>query len=152
MSGRLRALFDDQRGAALAETLVTFPILLFVFLGLYMFIYILAGHIIVQRAADAAARAAVVFMPDSQIYYGGDHPEKHEYVELAAQVALLPSKHLVLDSVTWNQAAGFEPLRAEVRAHFDCGPFLASFMCGVDRRVAMSAAVTFPYQQGFPDR
>lgn len=146
------SLWRDQRGAALTETLVTFPILLFAYLGMYMLVYILAGHIMVLRSADAAARAAVVFMPDAVVYYDADHPSKETYVKIATITALAPSPHLKLDSVTWNTPKEFEPLRAEVHAHFDCAPFLASFMCGLDRQVPMQAAVTFPYQEGFADR
>jgi len=142
----------DERGVAVIETLVTFPVHLFVYLGLYMFVYMLAGHLVVLRAADAAARAAIVFLPDSQVYYMHGEPARESYVRAAAAVALLPSPFLQLQAVTWTPASGFDPLRAEVQASFDCAPFLASFMCGLDRKVAMRAEATLPYQEGFPDR
>ncbi|MET0387048.1 MAG: hypothetical protein ABW321_13865 [Polyangiales bacterium] len=149
----IRAFVRDERGAAIVETMVSFPVLLFTYLGLYMFIYILAGHLMVQRAADAGARAAVVFLPDPDGYYGGSYPSKQQYIELAVRAALMPSPYMRFDSIVLPAPPGeFNPLRAEVHAHFDCGPFLASFMCGTDRKVDMQAAVTFPYQQGFADR
>jgi hypothetical protein len=144
----------DERGAALVETMATFPVLFIFYLGLYMLVYMLAGHLMVLRAADASARAAIVFLTDLPLYYeGGRSPlTREEFIHAAAEAALLPSAHMRLDAVTWNTAKGFEPLRAEVKAHFDCSAFLAGFLCGPGRRVPMTAAVTLPYQEGFPDR
>lgn len=131
------------------ETLVAFPILLFSYLGIYMLAFILSGHLVLKRAADAAARAAVVYLPDHPVYFEGG-ADKETSIFIAAQLTLDASRHMVLDDVTWTPSQGYEPLRAEVRAHFDCSLFLAGFMCGLNRTVPMRAAVTMPYQEGFP--
>jgi len=147
----LRRLLGDEQGGVMVETLISFPVLLFFFLGLYMLAFILAGHLVVLRAADAAARAAVVILPDHPLYFQ-EGPSKEQSIEIATRLALDASAHLDLESVTYNRPQHFEPLRAEVRAVFDCSAFLASFMCGLDRRVPMRAEATLPYQQGFPQR
>jgi hypothetical protein len=139
----------DQRGGVLVETLIAFPVLLFSFLGIYMLAFIFCGHLVLKRAADAAARAAIVYLPDHP-YYFERGPSKKDSVDIAARLALDASYHMVLDAVECTPHPDhYEPLRAEVRAHFDCSPFLAGFMCGPDRNVPMRAAATLPYQRGF---
>jgi Flp pilus assembly protein TadG len=148
----LHKLGSDQRGAAFTEALIAFPVLIVGFLGLYMLTFVLAGHLIVMRAADAAARAAIVILPGDPIYYADGSMEKAQRVKMAAHLALLPSGHLALSDVKYSQASGFAPLTAEVRARFDCSPFLTSLLCGADRSLSLHAAATLPYQQGHQDR
>lgn len=151
-SRSVRSLLLDQRGAAFAESLISVPVLILGFLALYMLSFILAGHLIVLRAADAAARAAIVFLPDNPAYYPQGDMQKAQAVRMAAQLALLPSGHLELTDVKYSRPAGFAPLTAEVQARFDCSPFLTSLLCGADRSLSLQAAATLPYQQGHQDR
>lgn len=144
-------MIRDERGGVMVETLVALPVIVVMFFALYMLSFMFAGHLIVLRAADAAARAAVVILPGNPAYYG-EWPEKEEYVRFAAQLALLSSPYLRLADVRWNQAQGFDPLKAELSVHFDCSPFPTALLCGLDRRVTIHAAATLPYQGGFPDR
>jgi hypothetical protein len=147
-TGRFASLLRDERGAAFTEALIAFPVLILSFLALYMLSFVLAGHLIVLRAADAAARAAIVFLPDAPIYYSKGSMDKAQTVKMAAQLALLPSAHLELADVKYSRATGFAPLTAEVQARFDCSPFITSLLCGADRSLSLRAAVTLPYQQG----
>lgn len=148
-----RRLVHDQRGGALVETLVAFPVLFLTIMGLHLFCYQCIAHLALQRAASAAARAAVVFLPNDPSKYALPGPSDPEEFGLeAARRVLLAAPYFVPSSLQVELSgarAGHDLLTATVRTQFDCSSFLAGrIVCGLDARAPMRAAVSFPYQGG----
>lgn len=69
---RSEALLVDQRGTVFLEFLVVFVPLWTFFLSLVQLALISHANLIVKHAADAAARSAVVVLPDDPSEYGGE--------------------------------------------------------------------------------
>jgi hypothetical protein len=154
-------VISDQRGIVYLETLIALPIVLIGFLTLMTFGRLCVAHLIVQRAASAGVRAAVVILPDDKEYYGPNEgaATKEECVEEAVRRVLMASPHFLLDQASIEVALSgtkkvFEPLRIEVRAQYDCRSFLGSArffaraLCGDDRVATIASSATLPYQLG----
>jgi Flp pilus assembly protein TadG len=141
-------MIRDERGAAVAEMAVVFPVVFTFFLGTYMLAYLFAADLIVERSASAAARAASVYMADSATFYT-DHDNRLGYVREAARRVLFASPALDPESVRvtlTGQESGASMLTANVHANFECGVFIVSFLCGLDHRVVLHASASMPYQ------
>ncbi|MCS6799546.1 MAG: pilus assembly protein [Myxococcota bacterium] len=65
-------LRQDARGAAYVEFLIAFIPLFVMFLGMLQAAMMYAAQLVVQHAANRAARAAVVVLPDDPARYDGD--------------------------------------------------------------------------------
>jgi Flp pilus assembly protein TadG len=76
----------EERGAVLIEFAVVFPVQLFVTLGIMQLALLIVGHIVVQHAAFAAARAALV----QDVPSGQGAPNPQARAEYAAAVVLAP--------------------------------------------------------------
>jgi Flp pilus assembly protein TadG len=141
-------MIRDQRGAAYVEWLIAFPVLWVASLGAYMFSYVCAADMIVERAASAAARAAAVFMADHDSFYSAPS-ERELYVRAAAQRVTVASPALdpgsVNVAVTGTRGA-WSQLTARVQADFDCRPFLVGFLCGPDFHVDLRGEASMPFQ------
>jgi Flp pilus assembly protein TadG len=141
----------DERGAAYTETLITLPVVLVFFLGLFQLGYVCTADLIVQRAAGAAVRAAVVFLPDDPSFYLDTLPSTREaYVKEAARRVLLASPMFdpsALRVSVMGTRSGTSTITTQVKTAFDCSTFLVQFLCGADRRVALEAEARLPYQQ-----
>lgn len=139
----------DQRGAAATETLIAFPVVLFFFLGLFQIGYLCTAHLIVQRAASAAARAAMVYLPDHPGYYQGGAAQQAGYVKEAARRVLMASAQFVQGGLqvelSGDRSIG-SPLRATVHARYDCAVFLVGHLCGASQQTTLHASAVFPYQ------
>lgn len=149
------SVFRDERGAAYAETLVSLPLILILFLALYQFVYVCAADLIMERAAAAAVRAAIVFLPDSPLYYDDPSPERRQLIVAeAARRVLMASKNFDTSSVRVNlsgdRSAAFGPMKASVEAQYDCSVFLVEGFCGRDRKVLLHAEATLPHQRDNP--
>ena len=66
-----RSLKDDTRAAVYVEFLVVFMPMFTLFLGMIQVALIFAADNLVQHAADAAGRSAIVVLPDDPARYGG---------------------------------------------------------------------------------
>jgi hypothetical protein len=145
-----RRLAEDEQGAAVVEAVVALPILLIVFLQVLHFGFLLAADLIVERAAMAAVRAAVVFLPDDPKYYPDPSlGTRRQYIAEAARLVLIASPHFdpsALEIQVEGTASGFSPITVRVNTLFDCTPFLAAFVCGADRRFPLHAEATLPAQ------
>ena len=140
-------MIRDQRGAAYVEWLIALPVLWVAFLGSYMFSYVCAADLIVERAASAAARAASVFMADHSSFYQ-NAGERELFVRAAAQRVAVASPTLDPGSVAvavTGTRGGFSMLTTRVQATFDCTPFLVGFLCGPDFDVDLTAEASMPY-------
>lgn len=69
--GREGSLRDDTRGAVYVEFLVAFIPFFIMVLGIMQIALMYSAHLIVQHAATAAARSAIVVFPDCEYRYGG---------------------------------------------------------------------------------
>lgn len=69
---RSEALLADRRGIVFFEFLVVFVPLWVFFLSLVQLALISHANLVVKHAADAAARAAIVVLPDDPNEYGGE--------------------------------------------------------------------------------
>lgn len=147
-------ILSDERGVAYVETIIAVPVIFIVFAALFTFGHLAAGEMIVLRAASAAARAAVVFLPDDPEYYARDGAAtREECVKEAARQVLLASDHFKIgvadvDVKIDGSRRDFEPLTVTVRAHYDCSQFIGSFVCGTDEIADMSSSAVLPYQEG----
>jgi Flp pilus assembly protein TadG len=92
----------NERGVVYVETLIGFlPVFLF-FFGTLQLIDLSMAHLVVEHAASAAARAAVVVLPDDGLFYGdyaNDHVNqfnggRQQDVELAADIVLQANPRL----------------------------------------------------------
>jgi Flp pilus assembly protein TadG len=61
----------DRRGAVYAEFLIAFPPVYLMFMGMIQAALLYGGNLAVDHAANRAARAAVVVLPDDPRYWGG---------------------------------------------------------------------------------
>ena len=69
-ASRRAPLWRDARGAVFVEQLIAFLPVMFFFLAAWQLMELCAGDLLVKRAASAAARAAVVVLPDDPMFYG----------------------------------------------------------------------------------
>jgi hypothetical protein len=153
-------MIRDERGIVYVETLIAVPVLFVCFITLFMFSRLSVAHLIVQRAAAAGARAAIVILPDDPEYYGVEGAAtKEECVREAVRRVLMSSPHFLLTDASLEvhvtgSKKDFEPLKVEVRANYDCRSFLGSArffarsLCGDDRVATIASASTLPYQMG----
>jgi len=131
------------------------PVLFFFFVGLFTFAHVAAGKVIVQRAASAGARAAVVFLPDDKVYYEGTGvASKEDCIRQAVKLVLVASPHFKVGdgefNVEWTPSAPklWDPTTVTVTATYDCGRFLGYFICGSDKSVTLTSQATLAYQEG----
>ncbi len=73
-----RRLRDDTRAAVYVEFLVVFMPLFTLWLGMTQIGLLYGADVIVQHSADAAARSAVVVLPDDPARYRGSETPKHQ--------------------------------------------------------------------------
>jgi len=144
---RAARLARDERGDAMVETLVAFPTLLFVLLLLHQFGYQCAAHVVLQRAAAASTRAAVVYLAESCMDGAVSRPA---IVSAAAARVLFASGNFAPDALNVRiegELSGFSLVTTVVETQFDCSPFLfGAVLCGADRRLPMTAQASLPYQ------
>lgn len=79
-----RGLLRDEGGAAYAETLIAFPIVLMVALCVLQLALLYVAQLAVRHAATRAARAAVVVLPDHPDRYDGEPPNEVDFDAVAA--------------------------------------------------------------------
>jgi Flp pilus assembly protein TadG len=144
-------LLSDARGAVFVEHLIALVPLVVLSLSTWQMIELWAGDLLVRRAASAAARAAVVVLPDDPDFYAGT--PVHQFtgarkseIDLAAALVLASSPHFSSPPlVELSVASGHEPLTATVSATFHCFAGWLSLVCGSGERV-LTARATQPYQ------
>ena len=157
----------DEHGAAYVESLIALPIMFALFNALVLCGYLCSAKLIVQRAASAAARAAVVFLPDDPEYYdrsdtksGNKSASREACVKEAARHVLLASPFFLiedkdLDVKIEGAKKNFAPTTVTVHARYDCSSFLGAFLCQLVSQanfVPLSAAATLAYQEGMIEK
>ncbi|MET0387042.1 MAG: hypothetical protein ABW321_13835 [Polyangiales bacterium] len=166
-------MIRDERGIAYVETLVAMPVMFFAFNIIFLFGYLCAAQLIVQRAASAAARAAVVFLPDDPEYYnrpdtqsnsGKRSATKEACVKMAAMRVLEASPGFMTtnaNDVTVDVAGDkkeFATTTVTVTAKYSCSRFLGASLCrvigsgGSANFVQLSSKSALPYQEGMVEK
>jgi Flp pilus assembly protein TadG len=147
-------LARDTRGAVFVEhAIALFPVL-YTFFMTWQLIEFFAADLIVQRAANAAVRAAAVVLPDDPNAFGRDSDlhkyagVRREYVQRAAELVLMAAGNIE-DNVTVDLSGTFSehnPITAEVRVNFRCAASWANAVCGGRATRTIAARSTYPYQ------
>jgi hypothetical protein len=150
----------DRRGAVYVEYLLAFVPVVAFFISTSQFIELCAADLVLKRAASAAARAAVVVLPDDFHFYEGAEVnqfvgERKSDVMLAAAIVLgtmcvpnvmsVPSHFTTFDVTLDGEMKESKPLTATVKASFYCGTGWASLVCGGATR-QLTAKATYAYQ------
>lgn len=154
IQGSARKLRDATDGAVLVEYLIALlPVLTF-FLATWQLIELSTGNLILKRAASAAARAAIVVLPDDQSFYAGAPVNRFvglrkSDVESAARSILDiagPGRFTnVRVEISPAEPSGNVVLTTTVTADFRCFAGWVSFVCGGSSRT-LSARSTHVYQ------
>jgi Flp pilus assembly protein TadG len=140
----------DSRGAVFVEHAVALLPILMLALSCWEMIELWAGDSIMRRAASAAARAAVVVLPDDPAFYAGAPVDRFvgarkRQIELAASLVLASSPHFrTKPRVELSEASGHQPLTATVSAPFHCFSGWLSPVCAGTSRL-LRASATEPY-------
>ena len=149
-------MIRDQRGTVYVELLIAYlPVLLF-FFGVLQLTDLGIAHLLVQRAAGAAVRAAVVVIPDDDVFYtegeGAPGDRKRADIERAADTILRASRRLSRDGdnveldreieIVHEADRLREPITARVRVDYRC---FARVFCP-SGTVTLQAQATLPYQ------
>jgi Flp pilus assembly protein TadG len=137
------SMWRDQRGAVTVETLLALPFVLLSFLGVYQLTLLYSAHLVVQRAASAAARAAAVFLADDPSFHAGGEG-REVYAREAARRVLLAAPGFDAGSLAvtvTGDRAGFALLTATVQTRVRCTVFALDALCGGGPRLSGSAAL-----------
>jgi Flp pilus assembly protein TadG len=148
-----KRLRSDSRGAIFVEHLIAYLPIMFFFMATWQLVEMCAAHLVLQRAASAAGRAAIVVLPDDPAYYG-DVPKdtfdgkRKEDVKLAAALILAANPHFGDFDVDVNpkKPSGSAPLSVTVKANFYCFAGWASLVCGPGGSRQLTAKSTYAYQ------
>jgi hypothetical protein len=122
----------DERGAVTVETLISLPFVLLCFLGVYQLTLLYSAHLVVQRAASAAARAGAVFLADDPSFHGGGEG-REQYAREAARRVLLAAPGFdsgSLDVAISGDREGFALLTATVKTRVRCTVLALDALCG----------------------
>lgn len=147
-NARLRA----DEGAVFVEMLIAYLPVLFFFMATWQLAELCAAHLVVERSASAAARAASVVLPDDPFYYDGTAVDAYEGsrksdIELAAKMVLAAAPQISADPVIQvTGASGIGPLKATVVANFHCFAGWVSLVCGAGGVRSISAEADYAYQ------
>jgi len=153
MEGQPLTFRRDPRGAVFVEQLIAYLPVMFFFMATWQLIDLCAAHLILERAASAAARAAVVVLPDDPAYYDGVAKDsfsgtRKEEIELAAALVLASNPHFTNDFKVEvpSGLTGSEPLTVTVKANFYCFAGWVSLVCGPTGVRELTAKSVYAYQ------
>lgn len=144
----------DTAGALFVEHLIAFLPVIYFFLATWQLMELYVADLIVQRAANAAVRAAVVVLPDDPNAFGRDGGIntytglRRQYVVAAAEL-ILAAAATIEDNVSVEVSGRFSehnPITAEVRANFRCVASWVNIVCGGQPTRALVARSTHVYQ------
>jgi len=153
MKRTLESLKRDQRGAVFVEHMIAYLPVMFFFLATWQLIELCAAHLILKRAASAAARAAIVVLPDDPAFYDGVAKDsfsgkRKQDIELAAAMILATNPHFTKDFkvAVPSGLKGGAPLTATVKANFFCFAGWVSLVCGPTGVRELTAKSIHAYQ------
>jgi hypothetical protein len=146
-------LSKEERGAVFVEQLIAYLPIIFFFLATWQLLELCAAQLIVQRAASAAVRAAIVVYPDDDAFYQdaapGEDPKTGD-VKLAAALILAANPHLSEPVVQLDGAdkgtRAMVPVTATVTSRFSCFAGWASLVCGLGGSRPLTAKSSHVFQ------
>lgn len=136
----------------MVEFLIVYLPVLVSFLMFWQLGELLVAQMIVERASSAAARAAVVLLPDDPAFYNGEPNgsyggQRKREIRLAAGMMLAASPHLSenftvdIDNVPTGDVAQIMDVRVD--AEFRCKTL--TWVCGTDAVTVLSATAAATY-------
>lgn len=148
----IHRLRRDDKGAAVVEALVAFPVFFALFSCLVQLIYIEIGALTAQHAATVAARAAAVVAADDPKYYGSPvgtlDGKRRTEVEEAVKNTLRIAADKPSFRLTFNGGFGEGAIiKAHVAYDHPCGiPVGGLFVCGPSRKATIHREAAMPSQ------
>jgi Flp pilus assembly protein TadG len=136
----VRGLGGDRAGAVFVEQLIVFLPTLFFVLVTYQLMDLFTANVLLRHAAFAAARAAIVVLPDDPARYSGVGVNQYAgarktAVQRAAQLVLKTDPHFDPASIGVDVGKNNEDqLRATVTARYRCFASFVSIVCGGSSR------------------
>jgi hypothetical protein len=146
-----RGVLRHEGGAVFVEHLLALSPVLVLALFAWQSVELWRGDLLVRHAALAAARAAVVVLPDDPAFYGGAEVdrftgERRAEIELAAALVLAHDPQFSGKPVVQlDHALRHEPLTVSVSAAYGCSPAWARGFCLIPQR-QLSASATLAYE------
>jgi hypothetical protein len=145
----MKNLWRAKKGAVYVEFLIVFLPLFTMFMSLVQYGYVAAAALVARHAAENAARAAVVIIPDDPAYYQGNAVysldassavHRLEAINAAANTRLLAVTGLPIFSLSFPSSPGgsdsktsFGPddvVRVQIKFQYQCGvPIGRMFVC-----------------------
>jgi hypothetical protein len=166
MSARCNALQRDQRGGLMLEALIALTPVLLLFAAVCQTCDAYAHRLIVQRAAAAAVRAAVVILPDDGARYGDPGQravnrlvgERKRAVEAAALSLLHASPQLSANSSRLEVTGSFQlgsETKVQLSVDYTCLLPGLPLICGRSGKLQLQATAQLTYQGArycYPER
>lgn len=157
MTALLRRLREDNRGTLFLEAFVASVPVFMLFVALCQLADLYVHRWIVQRAAAAAVRAAVVVLPDDGLRYGDPRDFERDRFVGARKREVEAAAWLVLDASpsfdharTELQLSGdFEPdghITAHLATRYQCLFRLMPLVCGTAGALQLEASARLRYQ------
>jgi hypothetical protein len=145
-------LASDARGAVSLELCVALLPVLMLSVWVWQSLELRSAELVVRRAAEAAARAAAVVLPDDPAFYGGervgvDAGARRAEIERAAALVLLSSPGFQSVPRVELSHRGDGALGARVSARFDTG--LGTWRAGSRMLVASATAADQSARYGY---
>lgn len=143
---------EGERGAVLAEFVITVVPLLMMFFGWMQLAWLYTANLLVKHSANACVRAAVVIDPKDGLNPGenGDANQIQKAAEMAAQVQ---NAGPIFDDVRCtfeNSASNEDPygkVTATVTAQYTCGVPMGRFIvCGRESKKTLTGVASLPFQ------
>jgi hypothetical protein len=142
-------------GSVYVETLITLPVVIFMFFTSWQVIDMLTAATILRHAAIVAARSAAVVGPDEGYYYG-DQPvgdiqsgNRNDDIVDAVSLVLRAEPHFRDNTFTLDLSGDLKEntmVTAKLSAPYYClFPYLNA-VCGGQSYRMLSAQASFPYQ------
>jgi Flp pilus assembly protein TadG len=143
---------DGERGAVLAEFIITVVPLLMMLFGWMQLAWLYTANLLVKHSANACVRAAVVIDGKEGLNPGenGDVDQIQKAAEAAAEVQggrpIFASVRCTYD----NQASNDDPygkVTAKVTAEYRCSVPMGRFIvCGPDSKKTLEGVASLPFQ------
>jgi hypothetical protein len=152
-----RRLEADERGAVMVEHLITFVPVMYFFLSTLQLLDLLAADIVIKTAAQVAARSAAVILTAHPDDFGGVGVNQFSgarasAVTRAASRVLAANSHFDRGSVRVeiSNAAGNGPVKALVRANYQCRAPFVNIVCGGSQRELRGAGTNAYFSAPYP--
>jgi len=145
----------QARGSVYVETLITLPVVLFMFFTSWQVIDVLTASTILRHAAIVAARSAAVVGPDEGYYYSNEPLDqiqsglRNNDIVDAASLVLRAEPHFRDNTFTLDLSGDLKEntmVTAKLSAPYYCLLPYVNAVCGGRSYRLLTAQASFPYQ------